>query len=103
VRTGGLVPAVGEPPPSLEKRGGPEKAIPVPPMAGTAGRTAETQNAFIVAVEPPALVNGYASRLRLRLDHAIAKHADALDLQLDNVARLDEAQVLEPTAVADGA
>src|SRR5262245_29059997 len=35
------------------------------------------------------------------LHHAVAQHADPLDLELDHVARLEEAHVLEAAAVAD--
>src|SRR5437016_6204884 len=37
------------------------------------------------------------------LHHAIAQHADAFDFELDDIARLEEAKLLEPAAVADRA
>src|SRR6185437_5874255 len=53
---GRLVTGVGEPAPGLKKRGRTEKAVAVPPIARTTRRAAEAENAFIVAVEPAALI-----------------------------------------------
>ena len=51
----GVIPAVGKPAPSLQKHGGPEEAIAVPPMARTSRRTAEAQDARRRALAVPAV------------------------------------------------
>jgi hypothetical protein len=38
-----------------------------------------------------------------RLNHAVAQHADTLDLKLDRIAVLQEAQALQAAAIADRA
>src|SRR5450759_640702 len=49
--TGFLVAAVHYPAVRLQERGGPEKAIAIPPVAGTAGRTAEAEDAVLQALQ----------------------------------------------------
>ena len=46
---GCLVAAVYDPAVRLQERGGPEKAVAIPPVAGTAGRTAEAEDAVLQA------------------------------------------------------
>jgi hypothetical protein len=76
-----LVATVGKPAPGLEKRGWPEKAIPVPPVARASRGATETQNAFIVAIESSALLSGLEMllfrfrcfRMKPRLDHLVLR------------------------------
>jgi hypothetical protein len=53
-----FVAAVNKPAPSLEKRGGTQETIAVPPMAGAARGEAEAEDAFVEAVELAALLRG---------------------------------------------
>src|SRR5690349_10728683 len=53
---GRLVTAVRQPAPRLQQHRRTQEAISVPPMAWAAGRAAETQDAFVIAVEPAAFV-----------------------------------------------
>src|ERR1051326_6239570 len=54
---GYLVTRAREPAPGLEQRGRAQKTISVPPVAWAARRAAEAQNALIVAVDVPSLVD----------------------------------------------
>ena len=73
------VAAVDKPAPGLEKRGGPKKAIPVPPVAGVSRRAAEAQNALIIPVKlAPLLRRLEPFRRRRRTAVSIAFSAHAL-------------------------
>jgi hypothetical protein len=76
-----FVATVGEPTPRLQKCGGAEKPIPIPPMARATRCAAEAQDAFIVTIELASLVCGLEAFLHgLRrlgtepgLDHLILR------------------------------
>jgi hypothetical protein len=48
---GSIVATVGEPPPSLKERGGPQETSWIPPVARAGGGAAEAENALVIAVE----------------------------------------------------
>src|SRR3546814_16504597 len=53
---GRLVAAVGQPAPSLQKHGGTQETVPVPPVNRAAGGEAEAKDDLVVAIEPFAVL-----------------------------------------------
>ncbi len=76
-----LVAAVGQPAPSLQKHGGTQETVPVPPVTRAAGGAAEAKDALVVAIELVAVLRRLQpfpvrrGRLRLEpgLDHLVLR------------------------------